>query len=314
MSELPKPENRLYSISDVRALEDCRTTHALMNDGDLATFATFDPTFVQAWLDDWAAELDAAEGFITDETYRDQIQQETTKVKDKMSEARSVYKSVKYFVQKAFDTDKAIQSEFGLDDYDKARRSDIRLHEFMLTLHSIATKYTTELTDPAVGFTAAQITNIKTVADSLQDTNLTQETKKNNQTTTTQERIQIHNKPWRRRQLVAEAAKIVYEDDYAKYQQYLLPASQGNPADFAITGLISNTDTNEAIADATILITELSIETLSDELGVYGFAENIPPGDYNLEISADGFATQTTSVTITSADETVVVNVLMSVA
>lgn len=309
MSTIPTKRTRKFVISDVKAAEDARTAHGLMTAGDLADFTAFDPTLDQAWLDAWEAELDAADGYITDETYRDEIQGKTQSVENAMSDARKAYRQLKYFVQKAFPDDKAVQSEFGFDEYDSARRSDIKLHQFMLTLFEVATKYNAQLIDPAVAYPAAATANLQTLATNLMTLNIDQELHKKGQTTTTQTRIDNLNTMWVRRQLIAQASKLVYADNYAKYQQYLLPASEANQDDFAIYGQVSDNNTNDIIPNATLEIGSLSISTTSDDLGNYGFADNIEPGTYDMDVSADGYISQTLSVTISSADETLIVNV-----
>lgn len=309
MSNIPNRTARLFRISDVRALENCRTVHGLMNGGDLADFAAFDPTFTQPWLDDWATELDTAESFKTDETYRDEMQGKTDGVAALMQDARKAYRVLKHFVQKAFPDDRAVQHEFGFDDYDDARQSDTKLHQFMLTLYNVATKYTTQITDPAVGYPAASIAQLQTLANNLLSTNIDQEIHKKEQVKTTQDRINALNAPWKRRQLVSSAAKLVYDDNYAKYQQYLPPASEGNPDDYAILGKITDQATNQAIADAVVSIGALGISISSDDLGNYGIADNMPPANYEMEVSKDGYQSQIIQVSISSADETITVNV-----
>ena len=314
METNPKKKKIAFVISHVKAQEDCRTIYNLMNGmdgtpGDLPSFTAFDASIDQPWLDTWADIITTAETYKTDETYRDELREKTQDVEAAMKNAKDAYKELKYFVTKAFPTNKAVQDQFGFDEYDKARRSDRKLREFMETLFRTATTHTEALLNEEVGYTGAKIANLKTMADALSTENEQQEDYKKMQSTVTQTRIENLNAMWTRRQQIAAAAKIIYDENYAKYHQYLLPPSEGSPDDFAIMGTVNDSTGTGPIEGAILNLSIIDLSVESDELGAYGFADNIPAGDYILTASKEGYQSQEASVTVTSADETITVNI-----
>lgn len=309
---MPEEIKRLYRITDTSMLQDSQTTAQLFQT-DLALFTAYDPTLTAAFHTAWLSAITTAQAVITDEQYRDQITVKTQTVKDQMKLCSNKYNEVKYFVLKAFPGNIAIQNEFGLDNYDSARQSDIKLQEFMQTMHAAAVKYTAELTNPLVGYTAAKIAQIQTLGDSLDTKNIDQEVFIKNQGTTTQDRVIKMNAVWASRTLVAAAAKIVFLNNFAKYQQYLLPPSEAAASDLGLTGTVTEQATGQPLVGAQAKIVQLNVTELTDEFGKYGFADNLAAGTYTLEISAAGYQTFSTQVTIISSDETVVVNAALVV-
>ena len=297
---------RNYTVSDSEMLQDSATVHQLFVD-DLADFTAFDPNFTATYAADWEADIDTALALPTDELYRDQIQVKTQTVQEKMQACRGKYIEVKYFVLKAFANNKAVQQEFGLDDYNTARQSDIKLQEFMLRMHQIATNYSAELI--AAGYTATQITEILTLADELGTKNIDQEVFIKEQLTTTQNRIQSMNTVYEKRSLIAQAAKIIYASNFAKYQQYLLPNNGTNQDDYAIQGQVVDSVSNLPLQDVQINIVELGIQTSTNSLGKYAFADNLPPATYTLKFDLTAYTPQEQSITVISEDETLTLNI-----
>lgn len=306
----PEEIKRKYSIADDKVLEDSTTTHALMT-AQLSSFTAFDPTLDATFMAAWQADIDAAEGQESDELYRDRIQTSTQTVSETLNLCRKKYNEVKFFVLKAFQNDAARQQEFGLDDYDKVRKSDTKMLEFMRRMHEVAQEYAAKLTEVAIGYTNDKIDEIKALADRLEQDNTAQEVKKKQQSTTTQTRIQRYNAMWDKRTLVARAAKNIFTTDYGSYQKYLLPPSESPDSDFALRGIVRSATTGSPIEDATVRIASLGLELSTDAAGKYGIADNVPLGTYTLNIEATGYQAQSITATIVSPDDTVVLNVDM---
>src|SRR5690606_15025936 len=111
-------------------------------------------------------------------------------------------------------------NEFGYNDYEKSRQVQSRMIQFMLDLYETATKYSTELV--AANFTAPQITQIQTLAQALQTANTVQEQAKGSRSTASNDRVILLNEAWNIAQTVRSAAKVIYMDNWGKWQLYLL--------------------------------------------------------------------------------------------
>lgn len=310
MAEIPEKIVRHYKISDLEMREDSVTVHALF-DADVADFTAFDPTLNPTYAGAWQAAITAADAVDTDEHYRDLIQQKTELVNQAMGLCRKKYNDVKYFALKAFPGNAAVQKEFGFDNYNSARQSDTKLQEFMKTMHATAEKYKLTLTEVTIGYSQPQIDEILTLASQLDADNITQEVFKKEQLTNTQNRITKLNAVYAYRTQIAQAAKIIYEDNFAKYQQYLLPASGTDSSDYAITGIVQDSATNTPINNARISIPALGFETYTNSLGRYAIADNIPPATYTLLIQAIDYTDQEKTVTVLTPDDTIITNVAL---
>ena len=253
-----------------------------------AAFAGFDADFANPFDTDWESVVSTAKLMPTDETVKDQLQQLTAAVEEAMEKGRIKFQSSKYFIEKAFPNSPAIQDEFGFDDYDKARRTQLGTLQFMRTFFATATKYAAELA--AVGYDAAAVAEIDALTIDLDKANNAQEKFKGTRSLTAEDRVKAMNKAWNIMLQVSKAGKVIFMNDPAKYQFFLLPASSESGEDISITGTVTGTD-DAPLEDALVTIDELSIEANTDSNGNYVFG-NLPTGTYTLSFSATGYQPQ----------------------
>ncbi len=305
LSTVPQPLVRPFRISYAAMLQETRTIQDLLAE-DIAAFTDLAPEIDDEFLTIWRADYDAAVAIQSDESFVDEIAETTQEVQAAMAEARRVYIRTKFAVVRAWPGNAARANQFGFDDYKNIRKSDKLMFHFMDELHKQAVKNTAALN--AVNFLAADIASIRTAADAIAAADSEQENLKKDRLLLTQQRTELLIIVWTKRQLVAAAAKVLYMDNYAKYQQYLLPPSESSPEDFAIMGMVQDAAGNGPIEYAEVRIDSLDLTVLTDETGTYGIADNIPPGTYTLTFSKEGYVTFETEIIVTSADETLTVN------
>lgn len=280
---------RKFSTPDAYLVEYAKDMRNLYLD-DVADFTAFDPDFNAAFAADWLTKITNAEAQLTDEIIVDVQTQYTDAVTTAMKNCQNYYQEVKFFVQKAFKNEKSIQNEFGADNYNNIRGNQPQLIEFMRDLYATANKYATQL--DAVNFGAAKIARIRDFADALDQANQNQNNYIKGRPTITAERIGIYNTLWDTLSLVSAAAKIIYRDNAAKYNQYLLPGSEENQETLSLSGKVTNATTGNPIEEAQVTIAALGITALTDTNGKYGMG-NLPAGSYELTCSATGFETVT---------------------
>jgi hypothetical protein len=302
----PKPIVRLYKIADAYVIEFIKTLRTFFI-ADQAEFVNEDSNYASpTFEDDWETAIVAAENEPTAEQREDQLMQLTETVNTEMEVCRDVFQSAKRYIKKAFPNSTAHWNEFGLDDYDKARQTQPKMIKFMKLLHNTAVKYTAELTAPAVNFSQARIDEIKVAHDNLDKANNNQETFKKNMLTHTENRVKLHNAAWLIATDVAEVGKLLFKDQYAKYQHYLLPASEETTV-MLLSGIITDSVSGDPLVEVEVELVEHGLQTESDSLGAYGFG-NPPAGNATLRISLAGYQEQNISVIITD-NEALVVNV-----
>lgn len=304
------PIIRKYKVSDPYMLSFNKTKLGYFTD-DQAAFSGFDADFTTPFETNWAGVIEAAELIPTDETLKDQLQQLTALVEEAAEKCRTKFQHSKYFIEKAFPDSPAVRNEFGFDDYDKARRTQLGTLQFMRTFFATATKYAVEL--DAVGYNAAAVAEIDVLRADLDKANNDQEKFKGTRTLKTEERIIAMNKAWDVMVQVCKAGKIIFAADPAKYQLYLLPASSETGQDISIAGLVTDVSDNP-LEDVTVRVDELAVEITTDSNGNYVFG-NLPEGTYTLTFSLAGYTSQTIPNVEVQAGETTTVNVqLVSVS
>ncbi len=284
---------RKFNVSYGYALQYAKDMQILFA-ADLPVFTAFDGDLDSDFSDDWLVDITAAGAIVSDESVVDAQTTLTTLVNRAMKDCRDYFQEVKYFALKAFTTqeDATKLNELGFDNYGDARASQTLMLQFMTDLHVAANKFAVELA--AVGFDAAAITQIETLKTALDTANKNQNNFINNRPVVTTDRVSTYNKMWETVTLVARAAKIVFRNNPAKYNQYLLPGSDEVDEAIDLKGKVINTATQLPIENAEVTIVELNITTKTDSKGKFVFG-NIAEGEYGLTCSATGYSTVTIS-------------------
>ena len=289
----PKKEKRKFIISDSSMLIDSSACLKAFKN-DKAAFVKFDADFDDSFADNWAAAIDIANDLSTDDDTVDVQSGYTETVYDTMAACREIFQDIKYYIQKAFPTRKAVWKEFGFANYNNARNVVPKMNAFMSVLNKKANKYKNQLM--AANCPAAMIDQIGILSQTLVDAKITQSEVKNSRYSITDDRVVKLNAVWTFRQAVAKAAKIIYRKNYGKYKQYLLPASEETNDIYTIKGLLKDKTTGENLEKVQVsVLNHPSLETITDSNGNFGFAD-MEDGSYTLIFTLAGY--ETVAVTI----------------
>jgi hypothetical protein len=218
---------RLYSMADSTMLEKASVMHSAF-ESSLVDFTAYTTIFDQIFADDWMAEIMLALQTPTAEQVDDMGSTLTQAVLEKMADCRKAYRGISFFVREAFENQLGIQNEFGFDDYKDARNKQVTMIYFMQRLHKTAEKYETQLL--AAGCPQSRIDELQTLADELFAANVEQEAFLDSRLDATAARITILNSVWKQMTRVSEAGKVIYSDNYAEYQKYVIYGSS-SPVD-----------------------------------------------------------------------------------
>lgn len=214
----PQEVVRAYTGSDAHMTESARVVYTLMN-LELVKFTTFDSTLTTAFATQFLTAITNAETVVADTAVIDIQVQKTELIQTAMEKAKGKYADVKYFVQKTFPQSLATQNEFGLNDYERARRSSTQMIQFLDEMSKACVKYQTQLI--AKGFSAAAIAEILTIRTELLTANSNQEVFKKQRPKLTEDRIITLNTCYEFLTLINAAGQRVYKDDYAKQKQFV---------------------------------------------------------------------------------------------
>jgi hypothetical protein len=218
--------NTNYSLADIVSLGRLKQGFLA---ADIADFAAFDPSFSPTYISAFVAAIDAAEAFPDDETIVD-IMTGFTIVRDtKWAECKKAYQKMKFFIEKAFPINIAVQNEFGFNDYYESSKTVEKMIRFMYKLYQTAMKYSVQLTQANV--TATDIAALLTLHDELKEADYKQEEYKNERQKLTQRRGELVEDLYKNYiSYICKAGKIIYADNPAQYARYLLPARSTSTA------------------------------------------------------------------------------------
>lgn len=250
---MAKKAVRLYTVRDDVMLDAADRFHS-QYETDEADFAAWNAVmFPPAFKTDFKDKIDAARAFVRDNVVVDEQVEETMEVGEKLKECGNYFQAMKPVIESTFPNKPAIWNQFGFNDYRKSHRSHGKMILFMEMLYETSEKYKTELI--ANGFTQLKIDAIETLKEELRTEQIEQEVAKKQRPVKTQERITLMNAVWAEMLKINKASKAVYQGNYAKLNEYELPAGSGG-AEVPITGTVA------AHSVVNILDMEFSEETM----------------------------------------------------
>lgn len=185
----------------------------------MAEFTAFDSTLNAAYALEYFSDLTKAETVVRDSVV---INRQMTKTENALSVldlAREKYNEIKYFVHKTFRDSAATRSEFGFEDYAKARRNQVMMGELLMEMHGVCQKYAVPLI--ASGYNQAAIDAILPLRAELIQNNTGQKMAQKERPKLTEDRIFLLNNCYSEMMTLMAAAQLVYAKDFAKQQQFV---------------------------------------------------------------------------------------------
>jgi hypothetical protein len=222
--------DRLFKMPEAHLLQHAEMV-ASMYPTDVVDFSAFDSTFTIDYAATIKNSINAVTALKSDQVVIDQMAEHTQHVLDAMGTCNSDYKTVAYFVRKAFKNNKAVQNQFGFNDIEKARSSQPKMILFMEEHAGTAAEHKVDLI--AQGCNALLIDKLIVDAQNLKEANTKQEKFKKERGVITQDRVNLLNKVYLLVKPLSEIAQIIYNDDAARLAKYSLPKpkSSQNSAD-----------------------------------------------------------------------------------
>jgi hypothetical protein len=212
--------DRLFKMPEAKLLEHAEVV-ARMYPTDVVSFTAFDSTFTIEYETTIKNAISAVTALKSDQVIIDEMAECTQHVLDAMGTCNTDYKTIAYFVRKAFKNNKAVQNQFGFNDIEKVRRSQARMVLFMEEHAGTATDHKAELV--AEGCNEALIDQLLVDAQNLKEANIKQEKFKKERGVITQERVKLLNGVYLLVKPINDIAQIIYSDDAARLAKYSLP-------------------------------------------------------------------------------------------
>jgi len=212
--------DRDFTISDGRLMEYGTSVASFLPD-DLADFSAFDSTFNHSFIDNLRESMEDVRAVKSDDVVVDEQSEHTDKVREKMEQCNEAYTTVAFFVRKAFDDNRSVQNQFGMNDISEARNNQLKMIQFMQSLAKTAARYKDQLVEG--GINPEVIDTLPQLSEELEDANNRQEMFKKERPGITQERVKRLNKVYHMLSYVSDIAKIIYADNPAQLNKYKMP-------------------------------------------------------------------------------------------
>jgi len=220
----PVEELRLFSKPDDEVLEQ--------SDNLLSSFQENKPKFVERFPQladpfdtEWAAATATAREILPDYTAVAGQTSETVMLESMMEQGRNLFQTVILYVELAFAEDATTIKLFGKSQYNLARNSHLKLPVLLKSTFKLASD---SMYMPALlekGLKESEIALLKEVADNIIKQNQAQKDAIKSRALITSQRIAAMNAVWEKMALVCQCAKLVFQDDAAKYNLFQLTDS-----------------------------------------------------------------------------------------
>ena len=160
---------------------------------------------------------------------------QTAALENLMEQGRTLFQTIMLYTQLAFPGDAAILHLFGQPQYNSARNKQLKLPTLLRTLRSQITKQEYQSALMEKGLKPEEIDALETTAQYIVAQNIAQKKAINDRSMAASQRITILNTVWEQMSAVCQCAKLVFQNDAAKYNLFLLsgsepPEKEDNPA------------------------------------------------------------------------------------
>ena len=282
---------RKYTMQDELLTQRAGTQRDNLND-DLALFTAKFPWLDAAFVTSYSTDIDTAIQFPRDNSVVMDIMVLTDDLKASMTEGVNALDILFNYAKIAYFDNKVKERVFGQDQMGKARNDQEKMTRLLRHANGFADKdpYKTDL--QTKGYTQMETDNLVAFSGNIETKNGIQEQAKTERPVTTQGRINVHNIVYDRMLLVSVCAKVVFQGDAARIEQYqVYPSAGGSGTATTIANVtITEPGTDLPRVGYTVRITGSPLEGLTDANGVIEFGlGDAPPAMIDFEVEGGGF-------------------------
>lgn len=229
----PEEVKRLFTKTDEEVLQQSD----VLFDSFVANKSQFIerfPDLNDPFAGNWSAATAAARALPPDYASVAGQANETTVLETLMEQGRTLFQTVMLYTQLAFPNDTAVLRLFGQQQYDSARTSQLKLPVLLRTTYAQVSKPEYKSPLMAKGLKETEIAQLESLAQSIVNQDVVQQNAKKARSLTASQRITTMNAVWEKMATVCQCAKLVFQNDAAKYNLFLL-TDQEAPAPEKVT-------------------------------------------------------------------------------
>lgn len=233
---------REYVLDDLVMLERAQVFHDNFLI-DKAVFVLSFPLLDDPFAANMQTAIDEADAIPSGAQVDSQIAVVTAQLNAAMEEGRKAMQVLFTYANVTWNSAEKTNT-FGKNRYNASRASQLKLQELMEMAHEEANITANKTALAASGYTQAKLDNLMAKHDAIHDLNRTQEQMKSQRGEKTRLRIIALNNVWGFMKQINQASKVVFADNEAKLDQYMLypTASTSLPKPQGILATIDGID------------------------------------------------------------------------
>jgi hypothetical protein len=217
----PEELKRLFTKPDEEVLQQSDVKLNSFQENKEAFVARF-PQLADPFAEEWGTTTNTARGFIPDfETVNEQAN-ETQILDSLMEDGRNHFQTVILYVQLAFPNDSAVLRLFGQPQYHAARNSQLKLPVLLRSMYNQASKDEYKKALLSKGLKVEEIEMLNGLAENIVEQDIAQQKAKKARSMAASARIETMNAVWEKMAMVCQCAKLVFQNDAARYNLFLL--------------------------------------------------------------------------------------------
>lgn len=211
---------REFNMEDLLMLERAQIFHNAFIVDDADFIAAF-PHLALPFATDFQTAIDEADAIPSGSEVDAEIAVVTEELNNLLPLGQKALQKLFTYANVAFNS-KAKVNLFGKNKYEKARTSDLRMKELLEQANRQAEVAVYKTALLAAGYTQADIDELKTISDDIDAKNALQEDMLSSRGDKSEARIIAYNKVWGFMKQINIASKVVFVDNPAKIELYLL--------------------------------------------------------------------------------------------
>ena len=133
-------EIRNYKFSDNKMMEKAKVFKEIYRE-DMKDFSRFDSDYNISVIEDISQKIQEIEAIPRAKQHRAILSQKTALVEKQMQKCRNIIQLSKFFIEKAFPSNKAKLLEFGFNNYTISNQSQPKMLLFLKVFHILLLKY-----------------------------------------------------------------------------------------------------------------------------------------------------------------------------
>ena len=223
----PEAVKRIFTKSDDKVLQQSNEQLDSFEKNKRAFIERFSE-LNDPFAEEWSEAINFARSIPPDYASVANQSRETDALNTLIEKGANLYQTLLLYVRLAYQDKAMVLRLFGQNQYDAARRSQLKLPALLMTGYTQASKPEYMAALIAKGMKETEIDGLQSMANNIINLGKAQEKARNDRALEANNRIKALNIVWEKMALVCQCAKLVFQNDATRYRLFLLN-DEANP-------------------------------------------------------------------------------------